>query len=559
MATSATPAGLRAPSAGRARSSRTRILAISRATSATATSQDVIARGSARRVQIPVVDLSEPDAVCASIVRTACDSCGFFHVVNHGVDDNLAFDVIRWGATFFDRPWDDKMALVRGDMRVSRGYEISPEHIEALDRDVTREEELAAREPSAARRIISERFSVGPFDVPNDSYHTDEEGALFFHPNAWPEDSIPSLRPAMEAYYREMESLCARLHRVLALAMGAPADFFEDKIDKHCSNLQVANYPSLDPSRWRDSDRIPLRKKSHADSGTLTVLWRSPPTEGTKGGLQVLDDTAGTWVDVPVLPGGNERESGALLINLGNQTQRWTDGKWVSTKHRVTNPDVHAPGYAPSRRLSVAFFHKANYDAVIDHRDFVPGRERDAPSVSYPPVRSGDVSRVGALRRLGRGVDAREASMRYHEELMGGRDRAERAAGESTAVKIDASAETEGEPLKKGEPPKKAEPEADRWASLMDPRGQAGPISAGDLGLDRGASAEGAGAGNDNPAAGCPVCRGTGWKPCGQCGGTGINREDLFGGKFKEGDTCWLCSGKKKTMCGNCVDLTDSF
>ena len=174
-------------------------------------------------MQIPVVDLSESDAACASIVRTACDSCGFFHVVNHGVDDNLAFDVIRWGATFFDRPWDDKMALVRGDMRVSRGYEISPEHIEALDRDVTRKGELAAREPSAARRIISERFSVGPFDVPNDSYHTDEDGALFFHPNAWPEDCVPSLRPAMEAYYREMESLCARLHRVLALAMGAPA------------------------------------------------------------------------------------------------------------------------------------------------------------------------------------------------------------------------------------------------------------------------------------------------------------------------------------------------
>ena len=161
-------------------------------------------------------------------------------------------------------------------------------------------------------------------------------------------------------------------------------------------------------------------------------------------------------------------------------------------------------------------------------------------------------TRIRALRRLGRGVDAREASMRYHEELMGGRDRAERAMGETTAVKIDAS-ETEGEA------PKKTEPKADRWASLMDPRGQAGPISAGDPGLDRGASAEGAGAGNDNPAAGCPVCGGTGWKPCGQCRGTGINREDLFGGKFKEGDTCWLCSGKKKTMCGNCVDLTDSF
>ena len=55
------------------------------------------------------------------------------------------------------------------------------------------------------------------------------------------------------------------------------------------------------------------------------------------------------------------------------------------------------------------------------------------------------------------------------------------------------------------------------------------------------------------------VCKGTGWKPCGQCDGTGVNQDDLFGGKFLKGDTCWLCSGKAKTMCGNCIDLTDSF
>lgn len=59
----------------------------------------------------------------------------------------------------------------------------------------------------------------------------------------------------------------------------------------------------------------------------------------------------------------------------------------------------------------------------------------------------------------------------------------------------------------------------------------------------------------------CPVCRGTGYKACGQCGGTGVNQEDLFQGKFKKGDACWLCGGKhgSKTMCGNCIDLTDSF
>ena len=59
----------------------------------------------------------------------------------------------------------------------------------------------------------------------------------------------------------------------------------------------------------------------------------------------------------------------------------------------------------------------------------------------------------------------------------------------------------------------------------------------------------------------CPICQGTGLKPCGQCDGTGVNQEDKYGGKdgYRKGQPCWLCEGKRKTMCGNCVDLTDSF
>lgn len=66
---------------------------------------------------------------------------------------------------------------------------------------------------------------------------------------------------------------------------------------------------------------------------------------------------------------------------------------------------------------------------------------------------------------------------------------------------------------------------------------------------------------NTAPKKECPVCKGTGWKPCGQCDGTGVNQTDLFQGKFKKGDACWLCNGQhgSRTMCGNCVDLTDTF
>jgi isopenicillin N synthase-like dioxygenase len=42
----------------------------------------------------------------------------------------------------------------------------------------------------------------------------------------------------------------------------------------------------------------------------------------------------------------------------------WTNDRWVSTLHRVINPPRDkAIGI---RRLSMAFFHQPNYDAVIE-------------------------------------------------------------------------------------------------------------------------------------------------------------------------------------------------
>ena len=48
------------------------------------------------------------------------------------------------------------------------------------------------------------------------------------------------------------------------------------------------------------------------------------------------------------------------------------------------------------------------------------------------------------------------------------------------------------------------------------------------------------------------------WLCGGQCEGAKVNREDLFGGRFRKGDRCWLCEGSGLTPCG-CIDLTDTF
>lgn len=165
-------------------------------------------------------------------------------------------------------------------------------------------------------------------------------------------------------------------------------------------------------------------------------------------------------------------------MNLGSLMSRWTNGLWQSTLHRVSNPrqglgDVRCGG----RRLSVAYFHKVDYDCLVEvlptcydassnrgsagsdqgqtcgERDaeagpsMSRGAESDAsgsdagmearaegaarpttgpgvcgaPGSSLGPLRFGpalasDLTRAGMLHRW-RHLPPEEASRRYHEQL----------------------------------------------------------------------------------------------------------------------------------------------
>ena len=57
-----------------------------------------------------------------------------------------------------------------------------------------------------------------------------------------------------------------------------------------------------------------------------------------------------------------EAPDGALVINLGDLMQRWTNDRWRSTMHRVVVPE----GHHVERRLTMPFFHNANWDARVE-------------------------------------------------------------------------------------------------------------------------------------------------------------------------------------------------
>jgi len=289
---------------------------------------------------IPIIDISpflkggdaERRAIAAA-VNTACSEIGFLLVIGHGIPASLVDEMRHVSTTFFERALEEKMRYRMPPDRY-RGYI-------ALGNEA-----LAYSLDEKTPPDYKESFSIGPVDAPDDAYHRAATPANFFAPNMWP-DGLPEFRTTWTAYYRGMEELATTLMRIFAMALGMDAHYFDDKIDRHITNFSMLHYPPQhDPP-------LPgqLRAGAHTDYGSLTIV----KPDGAEGGLQVRAKD-GSWLDVPHVPD-------AFVVNLGDLMAEWTNDRWVSTLHRVVNPS-RAAG-AAARRLSMAFFHQPNYDAVI--------------------------------------------------------------------------------------------------------------------------------------------------------------------------------------------------
>ena len=77
--------------------------------------------------------------------------------------------------------------------------------------------------------------------------------------------------------------------------------------------------------------------------------------------------------------------SDAFVVNIGDLMMHWTNDRWISTLHRVVNPPRDAK--LGTGRLSLAFFHQPNYDALIE---CLPSCQGPGNPAKYPPVTSGE-------------------------------------------------------------------------------------------------------------------------------------------------------------------------
>ena len=159
----------------------------------------------------------------------------------------------------------------------------------------------------------------------------------------------------MRAYFLALEDLSRRLARHLALALGLPDDWFADKLDRHASQLRLLHYPA--PARELEPGQ--LRCGVHTDLGMMTILRN----EAAAGGLQVRP-RGGDWIDAPAI-------DDTFVVNIGDLLMRWTNDRWVSTPHRVAVPEAEAR--SRSRRLSIGYFTRPNYDRANRVHQHLPG------------------------------------------------------------------------------------------------------------------------------------------------------------------------------------------
>jgi isopenicillin N synthase-like dioxygenase len=310
---------------------------------------------------VPVVDIApyvtdgaaDARARTAAELDAACRTVGFMQVTGHGVPDEVITGLAAAMDGFFGLPLAEK-SRYRTSPEVNRGY--APPRSESLS--------LSLGVESATRmNDFFEAFNVGAaaswypgFDLPQPDYAE----------NTWPD--MPGFSDAVLAYFHHAARVARTLTTIFADALGLPVGFF-DRVTGHSIDVLRMNNYALPPGQV-DLDGELTGMGEHTDYGIVTVLWadRVP-------GLQVLGGDR-TWHDV--LP-----EPGALLVNLGDLTARWTNERWLSTLHRVKPPVVEG---TVERRRSAAFFHDGDLDALIET---IPTCMAPGETPTYPPITVG--------------------------------------------------------------------------------------------------------------------------------------------------------------------------
>lgn len=313
---------------------------------------------------VPAIDIAPyiaggSDADRADVARQvdeAARTVGFMQILGHGIPLEAWARLGRASDRFFELPLDVKKQY-RAPDGVNRGYSAPRSERLSLSLGVEKAERM---------NDFFEAFNVGATAA--DYAHADLDPDMYSE-NIWPVES-DTFQGDVELWMSHARAVARVMMGIFTDALGLPAGYFDTYTDHSLDVLRMNNYALPEGERVElDGDLIGMGE--HTDFGIVTLLWADDVR-----GLQVLDADGG-WNDVSPLPG-------ALLVNLGDLTARWTNERWRSTLHRVKPPVIDG---RIKRRRSAAFFFDGNVDAVITT---LPGCVAEGETELYGPITVGE-------------------------------------------------------------------------------------------------------------------------------------------------------------------------
>ncbi|KAJ7523897.1 hypothetical protein O6H91_18G066700 [Diphasiastrum complanatum] len=264
-----------------------------------------------RGKQLPLIDLSR---LCGDgrnqvmeELRFACESWGFFHVINHGFPQNSMNAMMEVGRQFFELPLDVKM----------RFFHPKPTNVTHYGGSFSSKDECVSNWRD---------YLVHPCLPLSDEIV-----------DTWP-DLPPRYREIAKEYSKNVRVLALKLLALLSESLGLRESYLDETFKGHVQLMNINHYP---PCPQPD---LTLGVNGHTDPNGITILQQDDVA-----GLEVLKD--GSWYAVNPVPN-------SFVINMGDQMQIISNGRYKSIEHRgVVNSE--------KTRFSIAAFCGPSYHAII--------------------------------------------------------------------------------------------------------------------------------------------------------------------------------------------------
>ncbi|XP_031129064.1 gibberellin 2-beta-dioxygenase 8-like [Ipomoea triloba] len=287
--------------------------------------------------ELPLIDLEELSRgemareECKNKIARASQEWGFFQVVNHGIPREILETMRKEEVKLFKRPFKEK-AMADKEFNFSEGS-------------------YRWGSPSASRvRELSwsEAFHVQLSDIYADggNHH---------------------LSSIMRQVAIPLYELGQKLAAILAEKVGSSPTYFQETCLLTHSYIRMNRYPPR-PISFHSLGLMP-----HTDSDFLTILHQDDVP-----GLQLVKHRK--WVSVKPNPD-------ALVINIGDLFEAWSNGIYRSVEHRVVTNSTR-------ERFSTAFFLCPSYDTVISS-SFEPRLYRRFTFKEFKEQVREDVKKIG--------------------------------------------------------------------------------------------------------------------------------------------------------------------